>query len=1357
METTVQDETPNLCGPSTPVSMGGPCNDPNTQPRQVVVNARTGPEPLGEWFRLTETSSGSGVFVGDVKFSAINDQRGFVFVDSDPGERVNIVVSYNDDTCDQDNDGFIGETDFADIDGDGVLNFGVDGVSRDQDPVKRTAGGFPTTDDDNCFNPAGPFDVFNPVGVAQLDTPPFDGVINSLDCNVDPNNNETGQCDFDEDGFGDICDNCPYVVNEDQLDTDADGIGNVCEVNDIDGDGFINVSDNCPTVYNPSQDQASGGGKGGSRFNKGVLCDDSPPSNADYDLDGIPNTQDNCPQEGLIESDGDPNTTGFFPGPCPGGATFCTYNPDQRDTDADGIGDLCESEDFDGDGVINTLDNCETVYNPADPSFGFQVDSDGDGRGDDRAGTDQVGSCVGGPTPGRLCIGINTGSTCGPGGFCVQSGDAYCDFDSQDDNNSGIPDDLISFTTEIDCNYAPNGIGFTAAEVAAVALGGAVVTDDGTADFVCVNPGADPDPNHVGLDDCPNTNASHRAASVNTTTGPADSSCDTSMGAGDGNCEPVPDGIVDPGEIASAILTLANGTADVTGAPRAISNTTVGIRALRPSVGCVLRGQVFMGQFGGGGVLVTPTEPSPIDPNRQEGVLKFILSPVTGQSTPQKFIEAEFLVTIQGDGIEANTPEQSFKLTGDIDQTLFPTVPNACNGGALSGFHSDPNNTGAVCEDFDTERNGVSGHQFSRLYAAVHPNGDPLRGLEDPNDDVIGHTVDGGPLPFGIEGNICSSDFPFAAARATCWVVPTENDFHEHTGTEGCDDTYEPSSTFDAHCDGGLPRAHSGTRSMHMGRHLNATSTLGDTYRFRQTSAFIMDPMNIGTSSLMEFWHIMQVVDWKVVGIGRPNTNAGSQVQLAIMDNATGFFEPWQRLTPTQNPYNALDQEAFTICEFDPGDDQFPGTNEPMCGGQPQWSDVGDFYGSNLSCFPDSDGNDPVDGDCGQTTNRTVVGGCSWISDPTCGSFLENGTTGPGVWARSQFDLSAFGGRTARLRWVFEGGGGWSFAESRSFLEPEPGGLPSQIYDGDEGWFIDDIRVTDIRSGNSVINPDTDDGLASCPSQGDTNNCGQVTLNITGAVDDDDTAGDTILHAQSSNLGTLVRLDAQSSGADLTPSDPNYLAPPQGGCRSGILEYQWVQLDDHLGNVVSVLSPFSPKGAVNVTTLADATYRVDARCSSDPTCVGSKEVNVLVYTGDGSDLNSEVHNHSPIGLLDGIYIDHDPSTNQATLSWRARPQPPGVSGFDVFRHTVTDIAVPAEDPFDTDQFQGSCFQNAVANGLPGSRVTLSGISSMPAVSDAHLYMIGHSSQNTQAIAPLGRRPSVSTRAGTLVSASVTCP
>jgi hypothetical protein len=72
-------------------------------------------------------------------------------------------------------------------------------------------------------------------------------------------------------------------------------------------------------------------------------------TDADSDRDGVPDTEDNCADDN---------------------------NADQRDTDLDGLGDVCDDDD-DNDGIDDVDDTC-----PRLPSPDTDADTDGDGQGD---------------------------------------------------------------------------------------------------------------------------------------------------------------------------------------------------------------------------------------------------------------------------------------------------------------------------------------------------------------------------------------------------------------------------------------------------------------------------------------------------------------------------------------------------------------------------------------------------------------------------------------------------------------------------------------------------------------------------------------------------------------------------------------------------------------------------------------------------------------------------------------------------------------------------------------------------------------------------------------------------------------
>ncbi|MGH9870815.1 MAG: putative metal-binding motif-containing protein [Candidatus Polarisedimenticolia bacterium] len=382
---------------------------------------------------------------------------------------------------------------------------------------------------------------------------------------------------------------------------------------------------------------------------------------------------------------------------------------------------------------------------------------------------------------------------------------------------------------------------------------------------------------------------------------------------------------------------------------------------------------------------------------------------------------------------------------------------------------------GVLCEGFDTNRNGVPGFQWSRLPLGPDPN-DPLRAIGDPNDDVLAYSMSGGPRPLGTAGKVCADDLGFLY----CHPVATENDWHLHSPFEGPGPGYTPPGQPSVgQADGG--KAHSGVRSLHMGRHLEPFNTFQDTLRLRQVSAFVLDSQgdpNIpglvpGPATTMEFWHIISVPDDENFGSGfipAGRSFGGGQVQVSLMAG-DGRFERWQRLTPGLNGYDSIIQETVSICGFDPGDDTIAPANETMCDNSPLWADLGDVFGINASCTTDTDGNDPLHKDCGAISGCTGGPGCT-----------ETGSRGSGVWARSTFDLSPFAGRVVRLRWIGMVEGGWSFGTQRSVMEPDPGGTAYNYYDGDDGWFLDDIRLTDLRQAPEPCTAvdDDADGFDEC-------------------------------------------------------------------------------------------------------------------------------------------------------------------------------------------------------------------------------------------------------------------------------------
>ncbi|HEV8699781.1 MAG TPA: thrombospondin type 3 repeat-containing protein, partial [Candidatus Polarisedimenticolia bacterium] len=381
--------------------------------------------PNAKRYTLLAVPGQPGLFRASIPFSTVSNNSTNVF--TNPGTDGQFIAYYLDTGCDGDRDGQVNESQFDNLDGDGV-NASVD----------------------NC-----PF-TYNP---------PVAGV----------------QPDADGDGVGDLCDNCVNNANPTQADVGSnDGVGDACDFDDEDGDGVANPADNCPDLFNalqegrciyspaapitpclildasdPDADCTAAPG-GHCDLSRGFAC--ASPT-ADLDADGQVDANDNCvlgananqkntDNDKLGDAcDGDclgisvvhicsnaPGTTctatctgGTTPGAachvntdCGGGGVCtsnCTGGGICQDATRHSPATACATvdDDADIDNVDDASDNCADIYNAVIiPGTKRQLDTDRDGIGD----------------------------ACDPAG-------------SLDDDFNGVPDDLVTFQGSVSCRVLP--------------------------------------------------------------------------------------------------------------------------------------------------------------------------------------------------------------------------------------------------------------------------------------------------------------------------------------------------------------------------------------------------------------------------------------------------------------------------------------------------------------------------------------------------------------------------------------------------------------------------------------------------------------------------------------------------------------------------------------------------------------------------------------------------------------------------------------------------------------------------------------------------------------------------------------
>ncbi len=306
--------------------------DGDGKPDLVVASVTSDPYPQlpvrGDVALLR--GRGDGTFESPVHLRAGEDPIAVAVADLNGDSRLDLVVANNGS---DDMSVFIGRGDgtfnperrhpagyipagiaIGDLNADGrpdlaVANFGSGDVSAllgvgdgNFGPEQRSWNGFGPfsialgyIDGDRRLDMAVPVSLAVSVLLNRGPSPDTDG-----DGLLDPDDTCT---DSDRDGFGDpfqpanACapDNCPSVVNVDQVDSDDDGRGDACDrcprdaADDADRDGACGDADNCPSLGNPDQ--------------------------LDADDDRLGDTCDNC---------------------------RTVPNPDQADRNSDGAGDACQ-------------------------------------------------------------------------------------------------------------------------------------------------------------------------------------------------------------------------------------------------------------------------------------------------------------------------------------------------------------------------------------------------------------------------------------------------------------------------------------------------------------------------------------------------------------------------------------------------------------------------------------------------------------------------------------------------------------------------------------------------------------------------------------------------------------------------------------------------------------------------------------------------------------------------------------------------------------------------------------------------------------------------------------------------------
>jgi len=211
--------------------------------------------------------------------------------------------------------------------------------------------------------------------------------------------------------------------------------------------------------------------------------------------------------------------------------------------------------------------------------------------------------------------------------------------------------------------------------------------------------------------------------------------------------------------------------------------------------------------------------------------------------------------------------------------------------------------------------------------------------------------------------------------------------------------------------------------------------------------------------AVLSFKHQISLVDHRTLNTVPFTSAERAMVQAQLADDEGNPIGDWVKLVPSLNTYDTQAMSAFFNCSFDPIDDgnteeNFFNPSSPVR-----------RHGPSSTCFPEFNFADQ-----GDTENEFAEDN---LGDASDGPGLQ-GSTGAGTWIEPRISLGQFRGRRVRLRFLVTG---------LKINRLDPVDWETYYYGlnpdaRDDGWFIDDVAVTDTLAQPATVTVDAKDSTA---------------------------------------------------------------------------------------------------------------------------------------------------------------------------------------------------------------------------------------------------------------------------------------